>query len=431
MFMENKNYSLETLAVHTANYDDPVTHANVLPIYQTAAYNFESSQYATDLFSLQAPGNIYSRLSNPTASFMEEAIATLEGGAGAMGFSSGHATIFSCIINLAEAGDEIVSSICIYGGAINLLGVTLGNLGIKVKFVNPDNLEEWENAVTEKTKAFFVETIGNPNANVADLEGIAEIAHRHGIPFIVDSTFTTPYLVRPIQFGADMVIHSATKFLGGHGTTMAGIVVDSGKFPFAGNPRFPQYNEPTDSYHGVRFAEDFQGAPFIARLRALINRDIGACLAPFNAFLISQGMKTLALRMERCCDNALAVARHLQKHPQVAFVNYPGLEGSPYHTLAKKYFTGGFGSVFTFGLKGGRPVGAKFVDSLDLVKHVANVGDLRTMVIHPATTTHSQLTDLQLQEAGITPETIRISVGIEGAGDIIADLDTAIEKAVK
>lgn len=420
-----------TLAIHAGQTPDTDTHSIAAPIYQTTAYAFDSSEHAKELFELKAPGNIYSRLSNPTSDLLERRVAALEGGVGALAMASGHAAIFNTILNLAVAGDEVVSSICIYGGAINLFGVTLKNLGINVKFVDPDDFDAWENAVTEKTKAFFVETVGNPNANVADIERLAQIAHSHGIPLIVDSTFTTPYLCRPFEFGADFIIHSATKFLGGHGTSMCGIIVDSGKFVFEGNERFPQYNEPDVSYHGAVFAKDFGSAGFITRLRALILRDLGACLSPFNAFLILQGIETLPLRMERHYQNALGVAKYLQQHPMVEFVNFPGLPDNRYHALQEKYMPLGCGSVFTFGLKGSRETGAKFIDSLKLFGNVANVGDVRSLVIHPATTTHSQLSDEQLRGAGITAQTIRLSVGLEDLEDLIADLSQAIEAACR
>ena len=422
---KEQNYGFDTLMIHAGTQADPVTHAVNLPVYQATAYTFDSTEYAKNLFELKQPGNIYTRLSNPTVDALERRVAALDGGVGALAMASGHAVMMAAFLNLASEGDEIVSSICIYGGAINMMGITMGRMGIKVKFVDPDDLEAWENAVTEKTKAFFVEAVGNPNVNVADLEAIANIAHKHGIPFIVDSTFTTPYLCRPIEFGADFVIHSATKFLGGHGTSMCGMVTDAGTFRFKGNPRFPLYNEPDVSYHGIVFA-DLGETAFITRLRALILRDLGACCAPMNAFLILQGIETLSLRMQRHSESALKIAEHLSKHPDVSFVHYPGLAGDTYHERAKKYLTKGAGGVMTFGVRGGRQACAKFIDSLKLVTHVANVGDVRTLVIHPATTTHSQLSDAQLAQTGITAETIRLSVGLEDVKDIIADMEQAI-----
>ena len=429
--MENKHLSLDTLAVHAGYTPEGTEHATVPPIYQTNAYSFESVEYAKNLFNLSQPGNIYTRLNNPTVAVLEDKLAAMDGGAAAVAMASGHAVIFNTILNLANAGDEIVSSLCIYGGAINLLGVTLKNIGIKTTFVDPDDFEGWERAITPKTKALFVEIVGNPNANVADLERLAQLAHSHGIPLIADSTFTTPCLCKPLDFGADLVIHSATKFLGGHGNSMAGVVVDSGRFPFLDNPKFPQYNTPDQSYHGLVFAKDAAAAPFAIRMRTLLLRDIGACLSPFNAFLIQQGMETLHLRMRRHCDNAQAIAEFLHGNPNVEFVHYPGLPDNRYHALAQKYLPKGCGSVFTFGLRGGREAGEAFINSCGLFGHVANVGDTRSLVIHPATTTHSQLSDRQLVDAGITAGTVRLSAGIEDAADLIADLEQAIAKAVR
>ena len=425
----DKNYGFDTLMVHAGTQPDPETHSVALPIYQTTAYTFDSTEHAARLFELKEPGNIYTRLSNPTVDALERRVAALDGGIGALAFASGHAAMVHTYLNHAGAGDEIVSSICIYGGAINMMGVTLGRIGVKVKFVDPGDLGAWEAAVTDRTKAFFVEAIGNPNANVADIEAIAAIAHRHGVPMIVDSTFTTPYLLRPIDYGADYVVHSATKFLGGHGTAMCGIVTDAGTFDFNGNPRFPLYTEPDVSYHGVVFAKDCGNAGFLSRLRAMMLRDLGGCCAPLSAFLIMQGIETLSLRMRHISESALAIAEHLESHPDVAFVNYPGLKSSPYYPLVRKYLPKGAGGVFTFGLKGGRERGAKLIDSLELILHVTNVGDSRTLISHPASTTHSQLSDEQLAESGITPETVRLSVGLEDPADLIADLDRAIAAA--
>ena len=425
----DKNYGFDTRMVHAGTRPDPETHSVALPIYQTTAYTFDSTEHAARLFELKEPGNIYTRLSNPTVDALERRVAALDGGIGALAFASGHAAMVHTFLNLAGAGDEIVSSICIYGGAINMMGVTLGRIGVKVKFVDPGDLGAWEAAVTDRTKAFFVEAIGNPNANVADIEAIAAIAHRHGVPMIVDSTFTTPYLLRPIDYGADYVVHSATKFLGGHGTAMCGIVTDAGTFDFNGNPRFPLYTEPDVSYHGVVFAKDCGNAGFLSRLRAMMLRDLGGCCAPLSAFLIMQGIETLSLRMRHISESALAIAEHLESHPDVAFVNYPGLKSSPYYPLVRKYLPKGAGGVFTFGLKGGRERGAKLIDSLELILHVTNVGDSRTLISHPASTTHSQLSDEQLAESGITPETVRLSVGLEDPADLIADLDRAIAAA--
>lgn len=426
----DKKMKFDTLAVH-AGYDPSARpNTTAVPIYQSNAYVFDSVDHAASLFSLSEAGNIYTRLNNPTVSIFEERVNALEGGVGAVAMASGHAAIFNTMLNLAGAGDEVVSSITIYGGAINMLGVTLGNIGIKTTFVDPDDFDAWEGAITPRTKALFAEVVGNPHANVADIARIAEIAHRHGIPLIADSTFTTPYLIRPFEYGADIVIHSATKFLGGQGTSMAGVVVDSGNFRFADNERFPWYNTPDQSYHGVTFGKDVGNAGFIARLRALLLRDVGACLSPFNAFMILQGIETLPLRMRRHCDNALAVAKYLSGNSRIQSVRYPHLEGDPYYPLAQKYLPLGSGSVFTFELAGGREAGARLIGNLKLLKLVANVGDTRSLIIHPATTTHSQLSEEQLAASGITAGTVRLSIGIEDVEDIIADLDQAIAKSV-
>ncbi|HNW05036.1 MAG TPA: O-acetylhomoserine aminocarboxypropyltransferase/cysteine synthase [Oscillospiraceae bacterium] len=424
-----EEYRFDTLAVHAGNKPDKENHAVALPIYATTAYDLESAEYARRLFLLQEEGHIYSRLSNPTSDALERRVAAMEGGVGAMAVSSGHAAIFGSVLNLCSAGDELVSSSYIYGGAINMLGVTLKRLGITVRFVDPDDMDQWEAAVNEHTKAFFTEVIGNPNANVSDIERIAKIAHKYGIPLIADSTFTTPYLMKPFELGADLVIHSATKLLGGHGTAMAGLVVESGKFPYKDNPRFPLYNEPDISYHGVIFAD--MEKCFTNRFRCLVLRDTGCCISPFNSFLIEQGIETLSVRMERLCESTQKIAEYLAANPSVAFVNYPGLPESPYYELAKRIMPKGCGAVLTFGLKGGRENGAKFIDSIRLISHVANLGDVRTIATHPATTTHSQLSDEQLSACGIRPETVRISVGLEDVRDIIDDLDQAIQKAVK
>ncbi|MCM1298121.1 MAG: O-acetylhomoserine aminocarboxypropyltransferase/cysteine synthase [Firmicutes bacterium] len=420
------DYRFDTKVIHSGYETDPATHSVVPPVCLTNAYVFDNAEHARKLFSLEEAGNIYSRLGNPTCDVLEKRIAELDGGAGALGFSSGHAAIFNTVINLCSQGDEIVSSANIYGGAINLLGVTLDRLGIKVTFVDPDDLSAWERAITPKTKMLFTEVVGNPNANVSDLSAIAELAHKNGIPFAVDSTFTTPYLCRPIEHGADIVIHSATKYLSGHGSVMAGIVVDSGKFDFKGNPRFPLYNEPDASYHGLVFAE-LGAAAFITRLRALVTRDLGACLSPFNAYITLLGVETLPLRMDRHCENALACAEFLQQRPEVESVSCPMLKNSKYYGLAQRYAPKGTGGVFTFELKGGREAGRKFMDSMKLLKTVANVGDVRSMVIHPATTTHSQLSPEQLRAGGITENTVRLSIGLEDKQDIIADLEQALK----
>jgi O-acetylhomoserine (thiol)-lyase len=422
-----KNYGFETNMIHAGYDGDEVTHSVTPPLYQTNAYYFDNVEHAKSLFELSKPGNIYSRLMNPTGGFLEERITALEGGVGALAFSSGHAAMFNTIVNLCQAGDEVVSSAEIYGGAINMFGVSLKRLGITVKFVNPDDFSAWEEAITDKTRLFFTELIGNPNANISDIEKIAEIAHKHGIPFMVDGTFNTPYLCRPIEYGADIVVHSATKLLSGHGQVMAGIIVDSGKFNYKDNPRFPLFNQPDVSYHGVVFA-DLGAMAFILRLRALIMRDFGSCLAPFNAFMTLLGVETLSLRVERACENTMKVAKFLEAHPEVEAVNYPALEGNKYYSLYKKYLPKGAGNVFTFNIKGDRIRTARFMDSLNLIRNVANLGDIRTQVVHPATTTHSQLSAEQLRASGITEGTVRISVGLETVEDLIGDLEQALSK---
>jgi O-acetylhomoserine (thiol)-lyase len=421
-----KNYGFETNMIHAGYHGDDATHAVAPPLYQTNAYYFDNVEHAKSLFELSKAGNIYSRLMNPTNGFLEERVTALEGGVGALAFSSGHAAMFNVFVNLCQAGDEIVSSADIYGGAINMMDVSLRRLGINVKFVNPDDFTAWEAAVTDKTRLFFTELIGNPNANISDIEKIAEIAHKHCIPFMVDGTFNTPYLCRPLEHGADIVVHSATKMLSGHGHVMAGIVVCGG-FNFKNNPRFPLFNEPDVSYHGVVFA-DLGKMAFILRLRALIMRDFGSCLAPFNAWMVLLGVETLALRMERACENALAVAKFLEAHPEIENVNYPGLTGSKYYDLHKKYLPKGTGNVFTFNIKGDRSRAARFMDSLTLIQNVANLGDIRTQVVHPATTTHSQLSKDALEAAGVREGTVRISVGLETIADIIKDLEQALSK---
>lgn len=425
-----QDYHLETLSLHGGYQHQSSTHSVGVPLYLTNAYAFDSAEHAKNLFSLSDEGNIYSRLSNPTVDILEKRIAALDGGVGAVAFASGHAAIFNTILNLAQAGDEIVSSIRIYGGAVNMLGVTLKRLGIHVRFVDPSDLDAWEAAVNEKTRAFFFETIGNPNVDLADIQAISSIAHKHGIPVIADSTFTTPALCRPLTLGADFVVHSATKFLSGHGSVMGGLVVDSGNFSFVDNPRFPLYNQPDESYHGLVYASLGKNA-FLARLRSLIMRDVGACLSPFNALQILYGIETLVLRMERHSQNALCVAQWLQEQKEVDFVHYPLLPDSRDYPLAKKILCNGAGGVLTFGLKGGKEAGVRFINSLRLFVHCANVGDAKSLVIHPATTTHSQLSKQQLEQAQITEGTIRLSVGIERIDDILADLETAIKQAVE
>lgn len=428
---KQKPYGFDTLMVHAGYMPDKEAKSITVPIYQTTAYAFENTEFAKELFELKAEGNIYSRIMNPTNDVFEKRMAALEGGVGALAFASGHAAMFNAILNLADQGDEIVSSICIYGGAVNMFGATLKRLGIKVTFVSPNDLEAWEKAVTDKTKCFFVESIGNPNATIADIPAIAKVAHSHGIPLIVDATFATPYLQRPIELGADIVVHSATKYIGGHGTAMAGVVIDSGKFQYAGNKRFPGFNDPDPSYHGAVFGKDFGEAGYITRLRSLLLRDVGACLPAFSSFLMLQGLETLSLRMQRHCENAQRVAEYLANHPRVSCVNYAGLPEHPQYGLAQKVLPRGVGSIFSIELDGSKKVCSKFIDGVELLSQVANVGDVRSLVTHPASTTHSQLTPEQLRQSGITEQTIRLSIGIEDVEDIIADFEQAIEKAFR
>ena len=422
----NDYNGFETLMVHSGYETDAATKSVAPPIYPTNAYVFDNTEYAADLFSLKKGGNIYTRLQNPSADILEGKITALDGGFSALAFSSGHAAMFNTIVNLCSEGDEFVASSNIYGGAINMYGISLKRLGITCKFVDPDDFDAWENAITDKTRLFFTELIGNPHANIADIEKISDIAHNYAIPLVVDSTFNTPYLCKPIEFGADIVIHSATKYLSGHGQVMAGLVVDSGNFNYKNNERFPLFNNPDPSYHGLVFA-DLGKAAFISRLRALIMRDLGSCPSPFNAYLTTMGMQTLSLRMERHSKNALAVAEFLENHPKVEKVNCPMLKSSKYYDLAQKYLPKGTSGVFTFELKGGRQAGAKFMDNLKLLQIVANVGDLRSQVIHPASTTHSQLSSEQLNASGISENTVRLSIGIETIDDIIADIEQALK----
>ena len=423
----SKDARLATILLHAGQEPDPSTGSRAVPIYQTSAYNFRDTEHAANLFSLKESGYIYSRIMNPTTSVFEERMTALEGGVGALAFASGHAAIAAIIWNLCKAGDEIVSSTNLYGGTYNMFRYSLPNLGINVNFAADCKPENFEKAITSKTKALFAETIGNPRIDVADIEALAAVAHKHGIPLIIDATFT-PYLNRSIEFGADIVIHSATKFIGGHGTSMGGIVIDSGNFDYSGG-KFPLLSEPDASYHGIKYT-DLGKAAFITRLRTQVLRDLGACLSPFNSFMFIQGLETLHLRMERHSQNALAVAKHLEAHPQVTWVSYPGLESHPDHSLAKKYMPKGAGAIFAFGIKGGKDAGRKFIDSLQLVSHLANIGDAKSLVIHPASTTHSQLTPEQLKSTGTTEDMIRISIGIEDVSDIIADLDRALGLSV-
>lgn len=421
------NYQFETLQVHAGQEVDPTTRSRAVPIYQTTSYVFENSENGADLFALKTPGNIYTRIMNPTTDVFEKRIAALEGGAGALAVASGAAAISYSIQNLANAGDHIVSASTVYGGTYNLFANTLPHSGITTTFVNPDDPQNFEAAIKDNTKAFFVESLGNPNGNIIDLEAVADIAHRHGIPVIVDNTFATPYLFRPIEHGADIVVHSATKFIGGHGTSIGGVLVDSGKFDWAASGRFPNFTEPEPGYHGIIPVEAFGELAYLLRARVVLLRDTGAALSPFNAFLFLQGLETLSLRLERHNENALKVVEFLSNHTQVECVHHPSLPSNPYHSLAQRYFPRYQGSIFTFQIKGGSDEAKKFVDSLKLFSNLANVADAKSLAIHPASTTHSQLTTEQLEAGGIFANTIRLSIGIEHAADLIADLTQAFD----
>jgi len=429
--MSKNKWKFDTLQVHAGQVADPTTGSRAVPIYQTTSYVFRDVQHAADLFALKEPGNIYTRMMNPTTDVLEQRVAALEGGVGGLATASGSAAITYAILNIASAGDEIVSASTLYGGTYNLFADTFKTFGIKVHFVDPDDPENFRRAITSKTKAVYIETIGNPGINLIDIEAVADIAHENGIPLIVDNTFGTPYLIRPIEFGADIVVHSATKFIGGHGTSIGGIIVDSGKFDWVASGKFPGLTEPDPSYHGIRYATDVGAAAYITKARVGLLRNTGACLSPFNAFLLLQGLETLSLRVERHVANTRTIANYLKDHPQVAWVNYPGLEGSKYYLLAQKYFPKGCGSIFTFGIKGGLEAGIKFINSLKLFSHLANVADAKSLVIHPASTTHSQLSGEELIAAGVTPDQIRLSIGIEDVEDLIFDLDQALTKAAR
>jgi O-acetylhomoserine (thiol)-lyase len=425
------NWSFETRQIHAGQTPDSQTNSRALPIYQTTAYTFRDTKHAADLFALAEPGNIYTRIMNPTQGAVEERVASLEGGVAALLLASGQAAETYAILNLAEAGDHIVSSPNLYGGTYNLFHYTLPRYGIEVTFVDdPDNLDSWKKAIRPNTKAFFGESIANPSNAILDIENIAKIAHDNGIPLIVDNTVATPFLLRPIEFGADIVVHSATKYMGGHGTTVAGVIVDSGKFDWKKNAaKFPQYNTPDPSYGGLIYAEALGELAYILRARIVLLRDFGAAVSPFNAFLIAQGLETLSLRMERHIQNAKAVATWLEKRSEVEKVNYASLESSPWHKLAKKYTPLGSGAVLSFDIKGGIEAGKKFVEALELHSHVANIGDVRSLVIHPASTTHLQLSPQEQLAGGVTPGLIRLAVGIENINDILADIEIGFKAA--
>ncbi len=429
--MSNKNYKFETLQLHVGQEEpDIASGARAVPIYQTTSYVFKNSDEAEARFALKDAGNIYGRLTNSTQDVFEKRIAALEGGVAALATASGAAAIDYTIRSLAVAGDHVVASNTIYGGTYNLLEHTLPDYGIITTFVDPDDISNFENAIQDNTKLLYIETLGNPNSNVADIEEIAKVAHKHKIPLVVDNTFATPYLVRPIEYGADIVVHSATKFIGGHGTAIGGVIVDSGKFDWIGSGKFPSLVEPNPSYHGVSFAKDVGAAAFVTKIRAILLRDTGATISPFHAFLFLQGLETLSLRVERHTENALKVVEYLNNHPQVEKVNHPSLAIGEQKRLYDKYFPNGGGSIFTFEIKGDDTTAKKFIDHLEIFSLLANVADVKSLVIHPASTTHSQLSDEEKLEQGIRPNTIRLSIGTEHIDDIIADLDEAF-KAVK
>ena len=430
--MKRENLHFETLQLHVGQErPDPVTDARAVPIYQTTSYVFRNSAHAAARFGLQDPGNIYGRLTNPTQSVFEERVAALEGGVAALAVASGAAAIAYAFQNITRAGEHIVAAETIYGGTYNLLANTLPAYGVTATFVDPSDVANFERAVRPETRAIFIETLGNPNSNVIDIEAVAAVAHRHGIPLIVDNTFGTPYLIRPIEHGADIVVHSATKFIGGHGTSLGGVIVDSGRFDWAASGKFPQLSEPDPSYHGVRFTEAAGAAAYAVRIRAILLRDTGAALSPFNAFILLQGLETLSLRVERHVQNALKVVKYLSHHPGVVRVNHPALPDHPDHALYERYFPQGGGAIFTFEIRGGQEEAHRFIDSLEIFSLLANVADVKSLVIHPATTTHSQLSPEELAAQGITPAAVRLSVGTEHVDDLIADIEQALDAAVR
>lgn len=426
--LKERNLKFETKQLHVGQESaDPVTDSRAVPIYQTSSYVFHNSEHAAARFGLTDAGNIYGRLTNPTEDIFEQRIAALEGGVAALAVASGAAAIAYTFQNLAQAGDHIVASKTIYGGTYNLLEHTLPAYGITTTFVDANNLDEIRNAIQDNTKAVFIETLGNPNSNVVDIEEIAKIAHENKIPLVIDNTFGTPYLIRPIEYGADIVVHSATKFIGGHGTTIGGVIVDSGKFDWEASGKFPSLVEPNPSYHGISFTKAAGPAAFVTKIRAILLRDTGATLSPIHAFIFLQGLETLSLRVERHVENALKVVDYLSKHPQVEKVNHPSLPDAPTHDLYEKYFPNGGGSIFTFEIKGGAEEAKKFIDNLQVFSLLANVADVKSLVIHPASTTHSQLSEEELLDQGIKPNTIRLSIGTEHIDDIIEDLDQAFQ----
>lgn len=429
--MGKENWKFDTLQVHAGQVPDPTTGARAVPIYQTTSYVFKDADHGANLFGLKEFGNIYTRIMNPTSDVLEQRIAALEGGVGALAVASGSAAITYAILNIAGAGDEIVSASTLYGGTHNLFAITLPKLGIKTNFVNPDEAENFRKAITDKTKAIYIESIGNPGINIVDIEAVAKIAHENKIPLIVDNTFATPYLLRPIEYGADIVVHSATKFIGGHGTSIGGLIVDSGKFDWTSSDKFPGLTEPDPSYDGLKYTEAFGPLAYILKARVQLLRDTGAALSPFNSFLFLQGLETLSIRVQRHVENTVKVVDFLTNHPQVTWVDYPGLKTNKYYELAQKYLPKGAGSIFTFGIKGGAAAGKKFINNLEIFSLLANVADAKSLVIHPASTTHAQLSEEEQVKAGVTPDQVRISIGLEDADDLIDDLSQALAKAAE
>ncbi len=423
--MADRKFGFGTLALHAGQIPDPATGARAVPLYQTTSFVFDSADHAASLFNLQTFGNVYTRLSNPTTAVFEERVAALEGGRAAVAAATGQAAEMAAILTLCEAGDHIVSASTLYGGTYTLLAVNLQKLGIETSFVDPGDPENFRRAITGKTKMVYAETLGNPLINVVDIEPIAAIAHERGIPLVIDNTVPSPYLCRPFEHGADIIVHSATKYLGGHGTTMGGVIVESGKFPWD-NGNFPGMTEPSRGYHGVRFYETFGDFGFTMRLRMETLRTFGPAISPFNSWMLLQGIETLHVRMERHCESALAVAQFLSGHPQVSWVNYPGLPGDKYHALAKKYLPKGASGLLNFGVKGGAKAGEKFIEAATFMSHLANIGDAKTLIIHPASTTHRQMSAEEQLRAGVTPDMIRVSVGLEDIDDILWDIDNAL-----
>ncbi|MFC0333630.1 homocysteine synthase [Paenibacillus sepulcri] len=423
---EQRKLSLETLSVHGGQEIDPATMSRAVPIYQTTSYGFRDTDHAADLFALKEFGNIYTRIMNPTSDVFEKRIAALEGGPAALAVASGSAAITYAILNIAGSGDEIVSATSLYGGTYNLFSTTLPKLGIKVNFVDPQDPNNFEAAITDNTKALFAESIGNPKGDIIDLEAVAAIAHKHGIPFIVDNTFPSPFLCRPLEHGADIVVHSATKFIGGHGTSIGGVVVDGGTFDWKASGKFPGLTEPDPSYHDVIYTDAVGPIAYIIKMRVQLLRDMGAAISPFNSFLLLQGLETLHLRMERHSANALAVAQFLEAHDAVEWVNYPGLPSHVSYDLGQKYMPKGQGAILTFGIKGGADAGKKVINAVSLFSHLANVGDSKSLIIHPASTTHQQLSEQEQEAAGVAPGMIRLSIGTEGIDDILHDLSQAL-----